>query len=187
MSPSQIRVRLNGFPRNTCRYVLNSMKDWNSTTYLGSLFQCLTLHKATEFRISCFRLVCLLVKTPSLSKKCELEVGLHLLPQQIKLSCMLWFNCLAFSGFLVILRSIWISEETDLFWLCIICWREELFFSVCQKWSIMCQTFYIPDFLCWKCLFGAVMVSCKKFCNVHFDLFCLITVPATSWLLKLLQ
>lgn len=101
--------------------------------------------------------------------------------------CMLLFNCLAFSGFLVILRSIWISEETDLFWLCIICWREELFFSVCQKWNTMCQTFYIPDFLCWKCLFGAALVSCKKLCNVHFDLFYLITVSATSWLLKLLQ
>lgn len=100
---------------------------------------------------------------------------------------MLWFNWMAFSGFSVILRSVWISEETDLFWLCIICLREELFFSVCQKWNTMCQTFYIPDFLCWKCLFGAALVSCKKFCNMHFDLFYLITVSATSWLLKLLQ
>lgn len=42
-------------------------------------------------------------------------------------------------------------------------------------------------FLRWKCLFGEGTVSCKKFCNVHFDLFCLITVSDTSWLLKLLQ
>lgn len=48
MSPSQSRVRLNALPRNMCGCVLNNMKDGDSTTCLGSLFQCLTPHKAKK-------------------------------------------------------------------------------------------------------------------------------------------